>query len=217
LERSGCDTEWGRELAKVMDGVYAERTDLLDHRVRFPWLQGFLGDPNARVWFVAWYPSTRAVEKIHSPNATCESQWLATGGDRIFRGNLVRVGFKTGTIDSSGGWKCYITDLVKADSPPSEWDSTSEAVRKTAYETWLPVLEWEFSRGHPRLVVTVGRDVDRRFDDIWPALQRVAQRPLQRTTIRHYAFFNRGSDTPANRQKYEVQFDDVVKKAREIA
>lgn len=125
-------------------------------------------------------------------------------------------GFKTGNIESPGGWKCYITDLVKADSPPSEWDSTSPAVRKRAYETWLPVLEWEFRQGRPRLVVAVGRDVDRRLNDIWPSLQEAAQRPLQRTWIWHYAFFNRGGDAPANRRKYASQFAEVVQKAQQL-
>jgi hypothetical protein len=212
----GCDTAWSHDLANVVDGVYATNGHLIDHRRRFPWLQGFLGNPDARVWFVAWYPSTRAVERIHSSSATCESQWLATEGDRIFRRNLVRVGFKTGTIDSPGGWKCYITDLVKADAPPSEWDSTSAATRKKAYETWLPVLDWEFRHGQPRLVVAVGKDVNRRLDDIWPFLQKASRRPLDRAVIWHYAFFNRGGDSAVNRTKYAKQFDDVVRKARQL-
>ncbi len=86
-----CDNAWSRSLGKLVDDVYAGRRDLVDHRIRFPWLQGFLGDPQARVWFIAWYPSTRAVQRIHSPTATCESQWLATEGDRIFRQNLIRA------------------------------------------------------------------------------------------------------------------------------
>lgn len=214
---NGCESPWSSDIAKRIDDVYAANRHLVDHRTRFPWLTGFLGDPMARVWFVAWYPSTRAVEKVHSPTATCESQWLATEGDRIFRRNLLRCGFKTGNLNSPGGWKCYITDLVKADSSPSDWDRTSPAGRQRVYETWLPVLEWEFRNGQPRLVVAIGDAVDRRLDDIWPALQRAAQRPIERMRVRHYASFNyRDGDSPENRRTYEAQFAGVIQRARQI-
>jgi hypothetical protein len=50
---TGCASGWSRQLAERIDAVYAAHGALVDHRKRFPSLQGFLGDPMSRVWFVA--------------------------------------------------------------------------------------------------------------------------------------------------------------------
>jgi hypothetical protein len=210
VDGTGCGSAWSTSLSEVIDGVYRRHPELVDHRLRFPWLEGFLGDPNSPVWFIEWYPSTRAVKSIHSPSATCEAQWLATSGDKLFRSNLIRTGLKSGSVESSGGWQCYITDLVKADALPAEWDSSSPEVRRRAYESWLPVLTWEFANGKPEVVVASGHAVAQRLTDIWPALESASGRRLKRAQVLHHAFFNRGGDTPTNRARYAAEFDAVM-------
>ena len=206
---SSCDSDWNQQVRRVIGTVYRPHPDLEDHRSRFPWLDGFLGDPNSPVWFVAWYPSTTAVASINSKASTCEDQWRATKGDQLFRQNLCSHGFRSGKLNDPGGWRCYITDIVKADSVPKDFDKLQRAERERLYETWLPVLEWEFAHGKPALVVSVGNAVSRYLDELSPRLVSARGKSMQRAHVMHYAFFTRGEDSPSNRTRYAKEFEAV--------
>jgi hypothetical protein len=126
----------------------------------YPWLKGYLGNPHCPVWFVAENPSLRGVVRIHkeSNRASANLQWNAHAGDRLFREALVKAGFKTGDPLAAGGWKCYITDVIKEPEivkdrnlkkrDPSYWKN--QAMR------WRPVLIEEINSGRPKVLVAVG-------------------------------------------------------------
>jgi hypothetical protein len=113
-----------------------------------------LGDPFASVWFIAENPSLTQMERVL--HATPEDQWNVSIGDKLFRQQLVAHGFKTGTIDSRGGWRCYITDVVKSVDRAGAWNKRPEAERAKIAEAWAPVLAWELKLGQPKIVVSVG-------------------------------------------------------------
>ncbi|MDQ6838046.1 MAG: uracil-DNA glycosylase family protein [Actinomycetota bacterium] len=86
-----------------------------------------------------------------------EMQWSISPGDRLFRTMLVRHGFKLGSEDSPGGWRCYLTDVVKSAFVVNDWNKVGSRQRKAVSECWAPVLEEELRLGQPRAIVTVGR------------------------------------------------------------
>jgi hypothetical protein len=146
------------ELKGRIDRVYKSSAGRFpDHRKDHPWVTGYLGDPFAPVWFVAENPSLTQVEKVSSSVATEELQWTISRGDRLFREMLFRYGFKAGTSSNSpGGWRCYITDVIKSTARVREHNEQPAAARRATADAWAPVLAWELERGRPQIIVSVG-------------------------------------------------------------
>lgn len=210
---SSCGGEWSKGLRGVIDKVYESHPSLTDFRQRFPWLEGFLGDASQPVWFVAWYSSRRAVESIDSPTSTCEDQFRATRGDQVFRERLCAHGLKAGAPNDLGGWKCYITDLVKANEVPNDFAKLPPAKRTDLYKTWLPVLEYEFVNGKPEVVVSVGNDVDLYLTELWPQLIQARGKSMKRAKVTHWAVVNRGFST---REALAAKYDEQLGKVRRL-
>jgi hypothetical protein len=79
-------TDDASEIAARIDSVFAEHTELRDHRREHLWLTGWLGDVDATVWFIAENPSASQVDRIHSSTPTPDAQWAASRGDWLLRG-----------------------------------------------------------------------------------------------------------------------------------
>jgi len=69
---------------------------------------------------------------------------------------LVKHGFKNGSIDSKGGWNCYITNVIKEADYTKNWREKSQAARNQAAEIWAGLLDWELKNSRPKLVVIMG-------------------------------------------------------------
>lgn len=212
--------EYARALNRQIRQVYARHPHLSDHRKRFPWLTGYLGNQSARIWFVAENPSLRTVERSIAAECdpiTEETQWRLSLGDRLFRRMLVKYGFKTGSCYSPGGWKCYITDVIKQADYADGSEARSQARRNKVAEIWWPVLEWELAHSQPRLVVAMGRRVRR----LLVHLQQVAGLVLPPTkTIEHYSYIafrargKQGPMHPARVKKYDQEFAGLARNMR---
>jgi uracil-DNA glycosylase len=184
--------EYARELERCADDVYAHarrtrpRLRLFDHRTEYPWLKGSLGNPSAAVWFVGENPSLRQVEKLGRA-ATPEDQWAASKGDLLFRQMLVRHGYKRGTPLSRYGWNCYITNVVKSPDYVGDWRTkVDDAERARIVRAWAPVLRYQLELGRPKVVVSLGNDVDDHLTDLARAGQ-IPPLPL-REKVWHYAW-----------------------------
>ncbi len=180
-----------RELPQRIEAVFASHPTLYDHRSQFPGVLACLGDPSAPVWFVAENPSRTQVERAVSSSP--EDQWNVSVGDKLFRQQLVSHGFKTGTADSPGGWRCYITDVVKSVDRVNAWSKLPESERRRVAELWAPVLAWELELGQPKIVVSVGASAGGLLDHLLhrrliPAL------PL-RKKVHHYAYIGSYPDS----------------------
>jgi hypothetical protein len=177
-------------LRRQLDAVFLGHPELYDHRVRFPWVLACLGDPFAPVWFVAENPSLTQVER--SLDSTPEDQWNVSVGDKLFRQQLVAHGFKTGTTDSPGGWRCYITDVIKSVDRVHEWNKLSERERQKVAEAWAPLLAWELELGQPKIIVSVGAKADRLLNHL---LQERLIPPLpRRLKVDHYSYIGSRPD-----------------------
>jgi len=152
------ETYW-KGLAKETDRVFHSHPGLYDHRSQYPWLIGAHGDPQAGIWFIAENPSLTQVERVLDPEGghpTVEAQWWSSRGDKLLREMLVKHGFKNGSIDSKGGWNCYITNVIKEADYTKNWREKSQAARNQAAEIWAGLLDWELKNSRPKLVVIMG-------------------------------------------------------------
>jgi len=173
-----------RELPARIEAVFRDHPELPDHRSSHNWVTACLGDPFEPVWFVAENPSLTQMQRAVRP--TPELQWNVSPGDKLLRQQLVKFGFKDGSPDSPGGWRCYITDVVKSADIVNAWNRLPEAERQRIAEAWAPVLAWELQLGQPRIVVSVGDKADRLLDHL---LRRRLIPPLPtRMRVAHYSY-----------------------------
>lgn len=125
----------------------------------FPWLTGYLGDRQFPVWFVGENPSLAAVERIdRRESAKSENlQWNCHDGDRLLREALTEAGLKTGAPSANSGWRCYLTNVVKAPEIVGNRNArkTAASMREEA-RVWLPVLQDEIDNGKPLVLVAIG-------------------------------------------------------------
>lgn len=126
----------------------------------YPWLVGFVGNPTAPIWFVGENPSLSGVEAVHrrSKSMSENLQWNSHDGDRLLREAICEAGLKSGTPESDGGWKCYITNAIKE---PEIVAVRNERKRDARYwqqqaQRWLPVLQRQIKSGAPRVLVALG-------------------------------------------------------------
>lgn len=179
------------ELPRRLEAVFHAHPELYDHRAQFPWVLACLGDPFAAVWFVAENPSLTQVER--AVDSTPEDQWNVSVGDKLFREQLIAHGFKTGMADDVGGWRCYITDVVKSVDRVHEWNKLPQSERLLVADAWAPVLAWELELGQPSIVVSVGDKADRLLSHL---LKRGLIPPLpRRMKVDHYSYIGSRPDT----------------------
>ena len=218
---AASDPVFDRELRQRIDDVYRTNPRLPDHRSEFPWLTSYLGDPHAPVWFVAEYPSLTQVER--APFSTPEAQWNISIGDRLFREMLAKHGFKTGGEAAPGGWRCYITDIVKSTYRAKKWNAAAREELFAIAEGWSPVLAWEFETARPAILVVLGSRTKTLLDHL--VERRLV--PLPRTVMTAWSYVYVASRPDAARKlgpmhpvrlaEYDQQFAAIAQRRDEIA
>jgi hypothetical protein len=210
-----------RELPVRIDAVFRAQVELYDHRRDYAWLTACLGDPFAPVWFVAENPSLTQVER--APAQMPEDQWNVSPGDKLFRRQLVKHGFKRGGVDEPAGWRCYITDIIKSVDRVDQWNRLAEAERHRVAEAWAAVLAWELEIGRPQIVVSVGGKADRLLDHL---LRRgLIPVPALRMQVAHYSYIGSRPDArtklgpghPERIAAWDEEFEAVIQALRERA
>ena len=122
-------------VAQATGAVFARHPELRDHRRARPSLVGWLGDPQAAVWFVT-------------------ARQRADGRVPPLLGRaLAGAGFANGGPLRAGGWRCYVTSMVKSVHEAGSGDPPSAVEARV----WAPVLAAQLAEGRPALLVTVGR------------------------------------------------------------
>src|SRR5881396_3776046 len=137
------EDEWARSIAEEIDLVFSRNSSLQDHRKEFPWVTGFLGNPKSGIMFLAENPSLPTMKRAftHPDLKSPEMQWNVSKADKIFREVLVKTDLKKGTVDSPGGWACYITNIVKMAVKPKEWNGRRKDDRFAICKMFVPVLQ----------------------------------------------------------------------------
>lgn len=213
------DDSYRTELGERISAVYRAHIEFQDYRSSYPWLIGSLGNPNARIVFVGENPSLGQIQRVSDPMgklATEEVQWSASRGDRLFRELLVKHGFKAGTIESHGGWHCYITNVIKEADYAQKWRRLPAAKQKAAAEAWSSVFAWELQRCRPMLVIALGKTVRGLLDHLMTcgmSLPRIE-------TVQHYSYVahrprgKQGPMHPVRVQEYDDEFAAVARICR---
>jgi len=126
----------------------------------YPWLTGYLGNPEAAIWFIGENPSMRGVKNINKRtyNKTENLQWNSHDGDKLLRESITKAGLKQGDPSLNEGWNCYITNVVKA---PEIVKQRNEKKRNAAYwkeqaAIWLPILQLQIDLHNPKVLVALG-------------------------------------------------------------
>jgi hypothetical protein len=177
-------------LERLTGEVFAAHPELRDHRADFGWLTGCLGDPCADVWLIAENPSLTQVRKAQA--ATVESQWSVSPGDLILRDALVSAGLKEGGPLEPGGWKCWITDVIKSADIVVEWRATPLERQRTIAEAWAPVLRYELEQGRPKQIIVLGGKADGLLKHL--EKKRLLPPLPPRTRIHHYSYIGSRPD-----------------------
>jgi hypothetical protein len=219
---AAADPDFDRELRRRIDEVFRRNPRLPDHRREFPWVTAYLGDPHARVWFLAEYPSLTQVER-EGGLSTVESQWNVSIGDRLFRGMLAKHGFKTGGEAAPGGWRCYITDIVKSSYRAKRWNAAAREELFAIANAWAPVLAWELQQGRPQIVVVLGSRTKELLDHL--VARRLVSRPPTLMSAWSYSYVASRPDSarklgpmhPIRLAEYDEQFTAIARQRDEVA
>lgn len=209
------------QLLRRIDDVFVANPALMNHRQRFPWLTGALGDPSSRIWFVGENPSLGQVERVQDPQGgppTEEAQWWSSKGDRLLRNLLVKHGFKGAPAEAHGGWRCYITNVIKEADYAERWRGSGAVRQQEAAVAWAPVLMWGLEESRPRLVVAFGKTVTRALE----GLRAYGLALPEVLTIQHYSYValrprgKQGPMHPERVREYDDEFAEVARRCRAL-
>mgnify|MGYP000380223873 CR=1 FL=1 len=159
-------------------------------------------------------------ERIEAMLQTPEMQWAVSPGDKLFRRMLARHGFKTGDAFAPGGWRCYITDVIKSSYRVKDWQATADAARLAVAEVWADVLRYELVKGQPKLLVVLGKKTE-------VPLTHLVRRGLipqlpEATTIYHYSYLGSrpqgrlGPMHPDRVAAWDSEFARIAERAKQL-
>jgi uracil-DNA glycosylase len=207
------------DIARLSDAVYRSDPRIPDRRREHPSVTGCLGDPFAPVWFIAEAPSLTQVERGRARSP--EQQWDVSPGDKLFRRMLAKHGFKEGDALAPGGWRCYITDIIKSSYFVKDWNEEPGDVRMAVAEAWAPVLRYELEQGRPRLAIALGKKTQEPLEH----LQRrgLIPRLPPTITIYHYSYLGSrpqgklGPMHPDRLAAWDADFAHIAARGRELS
>ena len=209
------------QLEGRVDATYEAEPRLPDRRSEYPWVTGYLGDPFAPVWFVAEAPSLSRIETAARTPQTPEMQWAVSPGDKLFRRMLSKHGFKTGGEFTPGGWRCYITDVIKSSYRVSDWQTESDDARLAVAEAWADALRYELTEGRPKLLVILG---DKTRKPLMHLVSRNRIQPLpEYVTIYHYSYIGSrpqgtlGPMHPTRVAAWDAEFAKIARRRDQFA
>jgi hypothetical protein len=216
-------TVYFQRLDEQISSVFEDLSKDRDHREKFPWLTGYLGNPFSGIWFLAENPSLMRVERIAQRanfHPTIDLQWSESPGDKLFRDMLVKHGFKRGGPMEKEGWRCYITDIIKETDYVQRWHDRSQNTRNRVAEEWAPVLAWELANSAPQLIVVMGKQTQRLLKHLSSALPAIRLPPT--VYLDHYSYIGSrpqgplGPMHPTRVQKYDADFQTIAEVFRQV-
>lgn len=210
--------EFYRELSTKIDRVFKTHPQLTDHRIERPGLIGALGDPFSGIWFVGVYPSQTRVDSLPKrtdfPLTADEAQWSVSLGDKLLRKMLVKHGFKSGTVESRGGWNCYLTNVIKQLVRAGTWNKKPPREQQLIAETWYPVLRWELETSRPRLIVAMGKQATKLLAYLKDTHALKLPRIEEIESYVYVASRPRGNQPPGHPQRIQEYDDEFARIAR---
>jgi hypothetical protein len=133
----------------------------------YPWLYGALGEVPSEVMFICGNPSLTSIRRAHVDTVDgrepdIEAQWWGgrkNNAAKRFRVVLRKLGLKSSRPDVKGGWKCYITNVVKeANIAGADQGGLTRSEKNEQAAAWADILIWEYDQVRPSQVFAVGGD-----------------------------------------------------------
>lgn len=152
-----------RLLELVREGKY-DKVKAENQIEKNPWLFGALGEVPTDVMFICENPSIRGMEKasrdtIYGSPPDIEAQWWGGTTDFAstrFRVALFQLGLKTTGPRERGGWKCYITNVIKQSDKAIIHEKTDKEIKCQMARDWGDILQWEIDHVKPKYIFCVG-------------------------------------------------------------
>ena len=154
-----------------------------------------------------------------SPEPPSEHQWSQSEGDRLFRQQLVKHGFKEGEPSAYGGWRCYITNVVKSAAIAKDWNVTASEAKRLVLEAWAPVFNYELTAGAPSVLVFLGAASEKHVTELRRRGLIGGLPPTER--IQHYSYLafrpdrqGRPRGHPDRIAEWSARFADIARRYR---
>jgi len=131
---------------------------------KYKWLYGALGSVPSKVMFVCENPSISGVERANTNTIDgnppdIEAQWWGSPRNpaaKRFREALCRLNLKTTPPNKRGGWKCYITNVIKQANIVKDQNNLDSCIKKEQAREWADILQWEINNVKPKFIFCVG-------------------------------------------------------------
>jgi hypothetical protein len=182
--------ELRRRINKRLEEIRAphRRAQILE----YPWLYGALGEVPSEVMFVCENPSIAGVKRAHIDTVDrgepdIEAQWWGGAMNpaaKRFRVAIHRLGLKATPPAVKGGWRCYITNVIKEMNVAGDHQKSSTTDHRDMAQVWAPILTWELSQVQPKHVFCVGRRAHGFVT--WLVSQRLIPR-IRPVVVNHYS------------------------------
>lgn len=170
----------------IKETIYNSQLENWFHE--FPWLTGFLGNPNSSIWFIGENPSLNGVKNVdkRSSEKTENLQWNSHDGDRLLRDAITEAGLKNGTPERNEGWNCYITNAIKEPEMVSERNEKKNNSQywKEQAERWLLTLQKQIDTGNPKVLVLLGGQTEK----IVKYMMKIGLKVPAIEKIHHYSY-----------------------------
>ena len=198
---------------EMIQGIIKEN-NLADWFIEYPWLKGYIGNPESEIWFVAENPSRKGLENIAVPknDRTPNLQWNSHAGDLLLREAIAEAGLKLGDPRDADGWKCYITNAIKQPDYVSQRNKKkSSSFLHAESLRWMPVLQFQIDNGNAKVLVALGKEVERILK--YMVKDGLKCPPLER--IHHYSYIMfrpeaRTKRGPGNKERIEEFKNSVI-------
>jgi hypothetical protein len=156
---------------------------------KFPWLTGYIGDIDSKIWFIGENPSMQGVENVDARNTVKDEnlQWNSHEGDWLLRDALTECGLKTGNPRENVGWNCYITNTIKL--PEVVGKRNKEKNQNKNYlvsqiKQWMPLLQLQINIGNPKVLIAMGKTAF----NILTQMRQLGLKTPELDIIPHYSY-----------------------------
>lgn len=183
-------SELRRRINHKLEEIHAPHRD--EQINKFSWLYGALGAVPADVMFICENPSAdgvsrASVDTVDGGAPDIEAQWWGgrkNPAAKRFRVALHELGLKITPPNVKGGWRCYITNVIKEMNVVGDHRKFLGSDYREMARTWAPILSWELEQVRPKHIFAVG---NRAFDRLgWLAKQRLIP-PIRPMLVNHYS------------------------------
>ncbi len=158
-----------QELKELMEDKIIDPALGMEQIEKYTWLYGALGKVPSDTMFICENPSFKGIENaniktVDGRKPDIEAQWW--GGEKNpaakrFRKALYETQLKITSPKEKGGWKCYITNVIKQANIVKNQNALLQCTKEQQARNWAKILQWEITQVKPKHIFCVGGKTER--------------------------------------------------------